>query len=253
MNDYVWALAVSGTNLFVGGQFTSAGGVSATNIAHWNGTSWSAVGSGVNGAVLALAVSGTNLFAAGAFTMAGGVLVNHIAQWNGSSWSALGLGVNNWIWALAVSGNNLYAGGDFTTASGVSVNNIAQWNGKNWSALGSGVNSSVYALAVSGTSLFAGGQFTMAGTNASAYLAEAILAPPTIVTTNGNFGFTDNESQFGFDVSAGAVQTLVVQGSTNLLNWVPLQTNVVGGPTWHFNDPSVGGFAQRFYRVLLLQ
>jgi hypothetical protein len=210
------------------------------------------VGYGVNGAVLALAVSGTNLFAAGAFTMAGGVLVNHIAQWNGSSWSALGSGVNDWIWALAVSGNNLYAGGDFTTAGGVSVNNIAQWNGSNWSALGSGVNSSVYALAVSGTSLFAGGQFTTAGTNASAYVAEAILSPPTIVTTNGNFGFTDNESQFGFDVSAGAVQTLVVQGSTNLLNWVPLQTNVVGGPTWHFDDPSVRSFAQRFYRVLLL-
>jgi hypothetical protein len=114
------------------------------------------------------------------------------------------------------------------------------------------VNSSVYALAVSGTSLFAGGQFTTAGTNASAYVAEAILSPPTIVTTNGNFGFTDNESQFGFDVSAGAVQTLVVQGSTNLLNWVPLQTNVVGGPTWHFDDPSVRSFAQRFYRVLLL-
>ena len=56
MNGSVYSLAVSGGNLYAGGQFTMAGGVSATNIAEWNGNSWSALGSGVNGAVYALAV-----------------------------------------------------------------------------------------------------------------------------------------------------------------------------------------------------
>ncbi|HEU4420862.1 MAG TPA: hypothetical protein VFT55_18125, partial [Planctomycetota bacterium] len=38
-------------DLVVGGNFTTAGGVSANNIARWNGTSWSALGSGMNGGV----------------------------------------------------------------------------------------------------------------------------------------------------------------------------------------------------------
>ena len=166
LNGEVLALAASGTNLYVGGNFTSANGVPATNIARWNGSSWSAVGTGINnGTVEALAVSGTNLYAGGYFTSAGGNAVTNIARWNGSSWSAVGAGINNgFLKALAVSGTNLYVGGSFTNAGGVAITNIAQWNGSVWSALGAGVNSNVDAIAVSGTNLFAGGYFTTAGT-----------------------------------------------------------------------------------------
>jgi hypothetical protein len=116
MNGDVHALAVLGNSLYAGGQFTLAGEVYATNIAQWNGSSWSALGSGLNADVLALAVSGGTLYAAGYFTIAGGVPANYIAQWNGSSWSPLGSGLNADVLALAVSGGTLYAGGDFTTA-----------------------------------------------------------------------------------------------------------------------------------------
>ena len=88
---------MSGTNLYAGGYFTTAGGVTATNIAKWDGSAWSALGSGMNGdgdIVYALAVSGTNLYAGGDFTTAGGVPANYIAKWNGSAWSALGSGMN---------------------------------------------------------------------------------------------------------------------------------------------------------------
>src|SRR4051794_21393472 len=37
-------------NLYVGGQFTTAGGVITTNIAKWDGTNWTAVGTGFAGA-----------------------------------------------------------------------------------------------------------------------------------------------------------------------------------------------------------
>ncbi|SPE58146.1 exported hypothetical protein [Verrucomicrobia bacterium] len=61
--NWVNALAVSGTNLYAGGSFSTAGGVPATNIAKWDGSAWSALGSGLNGYVEALAVSGTDLYA----------------------------------------------------------------------------------------------------------------------------------------------------------------------------------------------
>ena len=39
-------LAVSGTDVYAGGDFT-AGGVNANRIAKWDGTSWSALGTGI--------------------------------------------------------------------------------------------------------------------------------------------------------------------------------------------------------------
>ena len=45
--DSVAALAVSGGTLYAGGNFTTAGGSAANYIAQWNGSSWSALGSGI--------------------------------------------------------------------------------------------------------------------------------------------------------------------------------------------------------------
>ena len=70
------ALAVSGNTLYAGGDFTTAGGTAANYIAQWNGSSWSALGSGMDDALTwrcaALAVSGSTLYAGGDFTTAGG-------------------------------------------------------------------------------------------------------------------------------------------------------------------------------------
>jgi hypothetical protein len=160
-NDYVKALAISGTNLYAGGVFTTAGGVAATNIAKWDGSAWSALGSGLGGVVNALALNGTALYAGGFFTSAGGVAATNIAKWDGSAWSALGSGLDAQVTALGVGGSGLYAGGYFTKAGAVAANRIAKWDGSDWSALGSGIGDGpVYALAVSGTNLYAAGFFT---------------------------------------------------------------------------------------------
>jgi hypothetical protein len=105
------ALTISGTDLYAGGGFTTAGGISASNVAKWNGSGWSALGSGVNSNVLALAISGSDLYAGGVFTTAGGSSANYIAKWNGSTWSALGSGMAGgsfpYVNALAIWGSNL--------------------------------------------------------------------------------------------------------------------------------------------------
>src|SRR5262245_28701659 len=49
LNNTVYALAVSGTNLYAGGKFTVAGGVPANGVAKWDGSTWSALGSGTDG------------------------------------------------------------------------------------------------------------------------------------------------------------------------------------------------------------
>ena len=168
----VHTLAVSGSDLFAGGAFTTAGGSPAANMAKWNGSSWSALGLGMSSTVFALAASGSDVYAGGNFSTAGGSTANNIAKWNGSNWSPLGSGLNNIVVALAVSGSDLYAGGTFTTAGGSVASYIAKWNGSSWNTLGSGMDYYVSALAVSGSDLFAGGSFTTAGDSAANYIAK---------------------------------------------------------------------------------
>jgi len=83
MNNTVYALAVDGSgNVYAGGNFAIAGGVSANNIAKWDGSSWSALGTGIDGddepyvSVLAADGSG-NVYAGGRFTIAGGASANY--------------------------------------------------------------------------------------------------------------------------------------------------------------------------------
>jgi hypothetical protein len=167
VDGVVNAVAVDASgNMYVGGSFIDAGGETASNVAKWNGASWSALGAGVSGVVRALAVDAAgNLYVGGSFTTAGGVSANRIAKWNGASWSALGAGVNGTVRALKLNASGiLYAGGDFTTADGASANRIATWNGTSWAALGSGMDSSVRALAFDASgNLYAGGAFFSAG------------------------------------------------------------------------------------------
>ena len=171
-NGEVYALAVSGTDIYVGGWFTTAGGGSANYVAKWNGTNWSALGSGLNGYVDALTIIGTDLYAGGNFTIAGSVSANHVAKWNGTTWSALGSGINGTVNAFAVIGTDLYAGGSFSSAGSVSANSIAKWDGSNWSALGTGTNGYLYDLAVIGTDLYVGGAFSSAGSTSASRVAK---------------------------------------------------------------------------------
>lgn len=176
----------SGEALYVGGRIDAAGGVPVRNIARWDGSAWSDVGGGVDGAIWAMAVyddgAGPALYAAGRFNAAGGQPARNIARWDGERWTALGPGLfaldgRPTVAALAVyddgAGPALYAGGAFDGPGGGSAeffNNIAKWDGLQWSALSGGVPGSapgqrpVQALTVhdpgDGERLYVGGWFT---------------------------------------------------------------------------------------------
>ena len=136
-------ICVIGTDIFIGGQFTIQGTPAISNLAIWNGTQWSAVGSGVNGSVLALTTDGSNLYAGGLFTQAGGTDVGYIAKWDGSNWQALseqgGLtnGVNGPVRAIAPANDGIYVGGDFTVAGGTNAYFAAKYtSGGSWEDVG---------------------------------------------------------------------------------------------------------------------
>jgi hypothetical protein len=172
---FIYDLAISRSgDLYAVGSFSIIDGVSANNIARWDGSSWSALsaetGEGLNERVYAIAVDeGGQVMVGGFFTSAGGLPANHVARWDGSSWSAWQegsqSGMNYMVQALAVDPDGiLYAGGYFTSAGKLPARHIARWDGVEWNTLGGGVDSPVHALALDGEGgLYAGGGFTAAG------------------------------------------------------------------------------------------
>jgi hypothetical protein len=164
------AIGASG-DVYVGGNFEKAGGVTVNNIARWDGSSWHALGSGTGGThpdVDAIAISGSDVYIGGSFTTVNGIGRNYVARWNGSAWSGLGSGTNEAVTAIAIDGSNVYVGSAFTTVTDSggdhTVGNVAMWNGSSWSTMDGGVGNTVWALAVGPDGLYVGGNFqTLAG------------------------------------------------------------------------------------------
>jgi hypothetical protein len=226
MDAQVFALVASGTTLYAGGFFGTAGGVPAIGVAAWNGSAWSALGLGVDG----------ELTYSDPFPLVG---------------------------TLAVSGTTLYAGGNFKTAGGTNANGVAKWNGGAWSALGAGVTSGLYGATVYGATvyalaadsaghLFVGGDFSIAGTNISPYIAEADLSAAdsvsggqfgSLVYSATGFGCTFSNATIGQPYHIQSCRTLSGGSWTNLTNFIYNGQIVV-------SDPSAADGLNRFYRAV---
>ena len=196
---YVLALAGfddgSGPALYAGGLFQSAGGVSARNIARWDGATWAALGAGTDGFVDALQPvdepTGPVLYCGGGFANADGIASPKLARWSAGAWSAVGGGLpqansNQYkgVWALAKAdlgdGARLWIADEGTEIGPV----IHTWDGAHWGALGSGVYPSANAYnaqgvdayevydAGAGPALYAAGRFDTAGAVTAGGLAR---------------------------------------------------------------------------------
>ena len=172
------ALAATPGALYVGGEFTDAGGIAdADRIAKWNGSSWSAVSSSTsqitNGSVSAIAVSGGKVYAGGTFQNAGGnANADFLAVWDGTSWAPFcnaraGPAFDGNVTSLQIVGQTLYVGGEFQNGAGIASADYLLACDLATGASSSTVvdpahpfSGSVYALAAdSDGTLYAGGGF----------------------------------------------------------------------------------------------
>jgi hypothetical protein len=175
-NNLIFAMAVYNNQLYVAGSFTSINGVAANNIARWNGSVWSAAGtgSGVPGDYInALCVYNNNLYA-------GGGQSGNCEKWNGTSWSVAGNFTNSGAWgylrSMGVYNGELYVGGTFDSINGTAALNLAKYNGSFWSSGGDfGIANNgdgVSAIAAYNGELYCGGRFSIAGGTAASNIAR---------------------------------------------------------------------------------
>jgi len=165
---YAVSLAGVGDRLVVGGQFQSIGGVSAQNIAAWNGQSWESVGT-TAGRVDSIAQFQGDLIAGTEYG---------VFRWNGG-WQSVpsspgSARLRGTLRSLLSDGESLYVTGSFyaTDSQGPSnrFHNIAVYRGTDWMPLGDGLQNQGglttgegVTLAKHGSDVIVGGYFDSAG------------------------------------------------------------------------------------------
>jgi hypothetical protein len=148
---------LSNGHLLVAGAFTDAGGTAASRVAVWNGTSFVALGTGVQGIVNCAVEFEGDIYI-------GGAMLNgpsDLARWNGSNWNFQTVfdGKYPIVNALHVHEGELHAAGTITGFVG-STDHVARLEGGQWQPVGSALNGTVHALDTHAGRLVAAGAFT---------------------------------------------------------------------------------------------
>jgi hypothetical protein len=113
-NTNVSALALSGSNIFAGINYSNVGGFGGVEISTNMGSNWSSADSGLGGPILALATSGSNLFAGKAFRTG--------TPFQPIYWNGVYLSSNNGIsWAIIDAEQAILQGGGLPQISCLSA------------------------------------------------------------------------------------------------------------------------------------
>lgn len=193
----VYASAVFGGKLYVGGLFRGIGGRCAYGVMSWDGRAWKRVGVGFAHAVRVLVVHNNELWAGGQFSeLADGTRCVRLAVLRNGRWIEQGNGITGDIYAMASFGTNtLYVGGSLTNVdtrgANTLVNFVARLNTSTgvWNTVGgTSCDGNVNALRVwndgGGNDLYVGGAFTtLPDGTAANYIARWDGAAWTTLTT----------------------------------------------------------------------
>jgi hypothetical protein len=237
----VYALALSGTTLYVGGRFDEVDGEAQENLAAISAVDGSrsttfspnpgiqsAGNTGARGEVCALELSGSTLYIGGRFTQVSGVTRTNLAAVDTSddsatTWSPEPGGV---IRAVALAGSQVEAGGDLRFLGGVARSNLAAMNTADGTldptfapaiTLNQGF-ASVNALVLAGDSLYVGGAFDEVNGAAHTDLAALHASDGTLIPT------------FDPSVQNGSVAALAVSGSTLYVDGAFESLDTTGAP-----------------------
>ncbi|MDH5444759.1 MAG: chitobiase/beta-hexosaminidase C-terminal domain-containing protein [Gammaproteobacteria bacterium] len=215
---------------FIGGAFSSVGGVTRKGIAHIQADgSLGDFDPDISGTVYSLLLDGTTLYAGGTFTRVNSSSINrkYLASFDinqaTDNVKDFNPGLNGYVYALTKYGTTLYVGGQFTQVNtnageypGVSYiakkrNYIAAFDTTqafdNATAFNPSLDNKVYSLQINttGTTLYAGGTFTKVN------LATTPVTRSLVASFNTNDG---SSTVFDPNVIGNMVNTLLLEGST---------------------------------------
>jgi uncharacterized delta-60 repeat protein len=248
----VSALAVqTDGRILVGGRFTKLGGEARTNLVRLDadGTLDGGFNPGPGGntssSVTSIALqSDGKLLLGGSFNTLAGMPHLNLARINTTSpaTQCLSFYGSTITWLRAGSGPEVWRT-TFETSS----------NGMSWVQLGTGHRISG-GWQLTNVMLQAGNTIRARGFIAGSGVGDGIVETTrqlihAILTCDGMFGVVSN--QFGFHLSGWPGQVVVVESSTDLLHWSPIQTNTLGDIPLYFSEPLSWQAPHRFYRARL--
>jgi hypothetical protein len=251
----VAALVLSGSTLYVGGNFTQIAGQTRNGLAAIDAVTgallpWNPNASG-GGPVNAIALNGNTMYVSGSFTKVGGAQISRLAAVDVPTGGAIGWvpdpgfgGVD----VLAWSGTTLYVAGSFTTIAGMPRPGCAAFDGSrnllSWNPHPSGGGISV--IAPSGGIVYLGGSFNaidgqfrnaIAAVDATTGVATAWNPNPPAFSTIGSI-----VPQGGTMYVAGKFSTIGGQNRVNVAELSTVTGNATAwnvGPIGAFLDPTV--------------
>ncbi len=129
----------SGPALYIAGYAFSGPGMGVTNVAKWNGSSWTALGGQIGTGRLTCITgfddgNGAKLYIGGTAMPQ----INYIARWVNGAWTPVGGGVTGpglppstfpSVFGMGLWQNKLYAAGDFSQMNNVAAAGLAAWTG----------------------------------------------------------------------------------------------------------------------------
>ena len=265
-NGNVYAMALAGNTLYIGGQFTSVsgtptgGGAAMDRLSGQLDPGWADVA----GSVLACVDDGAGgWYLGGTFSSIAGLtragLAHLRADGSLDGWNP---GANGFVTALTRLGSTVYAGGAFTTAGGQARVRLAAFDAvigavRPWNP---GADNTVQSLAACEGAVFAGGSFATAGGQPRARLAAfdaesgatlpwnlgandivlTLVAQDAIVYAGGYFSTAGGEPRSRLAAFSATTGELLPwdPGASNVVQALAIngRTLFVGG-----NFPSLGG------------
>ncbi len=247
----VSALAVQTDGMIlVGGSFTKVGGQARTNLARLfadgtvDGGFNPGPSGGINSSVNSLALQADGkVLVGGNFISLADMTCQRLARLNttGPANQCFSFCGSTITWLRGGTGPEVWRTAFETSSNGVS-----------WTDLGAGQRIPA-GWQLTNATLRAGDTVRARGFIPGGGIGEGILEAtlrlvPTILTCDGAFGLVSN--QFGFHFTGLPGQAVVLEGSTDLFHWSPLQTNTLDRSPIYFSEPWSVQNPHRFYRLV---